>query len=143
MLEVPAALTNAWRALAPAARDRIEAFLARGAPAGERAAVAGGDAMPETFVDDLAGGGARLRAAFPRLARRVIAIEPGARLAVRVACDGVHDGDFYGTLAASKRRVRFVVHHELALDGGAHRVSIDLRAIVRQLSDRSAAIAIA
>lgn len=136
MLEVPVILSAAWRALAPAARSQVEAFLGGAAPCG---VVVAADAIPEPFAQDLARGGGRLRAAFPRLARRVVAIEPGPRLAIRVACDGVHDGEFYGFLRASRRRVRFDELHELIVDGGVlawHRVAIDLRAIVRQLSAR-------
>lgn len=143
MLEVPATLSPAWRALPPTVRAQIEAFLGGAAP--PRGVVAA-DAIPEPFARDLARGGGRLRAAFPRLVRRVIAIEAGARIAIRVACDGVHDGDFYGCLSASRRRVRFDELHELVVDGGAlarHQVAIDLRAIVRQLSASSSAFAIA
>ena len=97
---------------------------------------------PPTFVDDLAAGGLGLRAAFPRLARRIVGIDAGDRVVVRVACDGTHDGDFYGFLIATGRRVRFDERHELLVRGGelaAHRVEIDLRAIVRQLSAARAA----
>ncbi len=148
MLEIPASLSDRWVALAREVRERVEAFLgsrgSRGArgiddtggPAGARVAVVDGGELPSTFVDDLAGGGAQLRAAFPGLARRVTAIEPGhGAIEIRVACEGDHDGDFYGFLRASGRRVRFDERHELAMRGRsiAHRISIDLRAIVRQM----------
>ena len=133
MLEVPASLSDRWVALAGEVRERVEAVLTR---AGVRVSVDGGD-LPEPFVDDLAGGGPQLRAAFPGLARRVIAIEPRGPRAVeiRVSCEGDHDGDFYGFLRASGRHVRFDERHELVVrdDAIAHRIAIDVRAIVRQL----------
>ena len=134
MLEVPVSLSDRWVALAGEVRARVEAFLT-GARA--RVTVDGGGELPATFVEDLAGGGPQLRAAFPGLARRVTAIEAhGARaIEIRVSCEGAHDGDFYGFLRASGRRVRFDERHELVLrdDAIAHRIAIDLRAIVRQM----------
>jgi hypothetical protein len=134
MLEVPASLSDRWVALAAEVRARVEAYLTR---AGVRVSVDAGGDLPATFLDDLAGGGPQLRAAFPGLARRVTAIElRGARaIEIRVSCEGDHDGDFYGFLRATGRRVRFDERHELVLrdDAVAHRIAIDLRAIVRQL----------
>jgi hypothetical protein len=83
-------------------------------------------------VRDLETGGARLRAAFPGLARRVTAIERASgAIEIRVACEGAHDGEFYGFLRASGRRVRFDERH--VVSGARHRIAIDLRAIVRQM----------
>jgi len=144
MLEVPTPLTPAWIALAPAVRARIESFLSR--EPSSHAAMVATDA-PAPFADDLRRGGSGLRAAFPALVRRVVAIERGDRLAIRVASAGAHDGEFYGCLSASGREVSFDELHELALHGDeivAHRIAIDLRAIVRQLgAPRAAARAIA
>jgi len=139
MLEVPDRLTNAWIALGSDVQARVAAFLDSDGLALAGAKITA-DA-PASFLDDLASGGGRLRAAFPRLTRRIVAIEPGARTCVRVACDGTHDGDFYGCLRASKRRVRFDAAHELVVRDGvlvAHTIAIDLRGIVRQLSAISA-----
>jgi SnoaL-like polyketide cyclase len=139
MLEVPASLSDRWVALGREVRERVESFFG---PAGTaRAAVADDGELPASFVDDLAGGGPQLRAAFPGLARRVVAIEgrDRDRIEIRIACEGAHDGDFYGFLRASGRRVRFDERHELVVRGGAiaHRIAIDLRAIVRQMRGQS------
>jgi hypothetical protein len=144
MLEVPAQLSDRWLALAREVRERVEAFLEPSAA--PRALATEGD-LPPTFADDLAGGGGQLRAAFPALARRMIAIERGSPsgpsgIEIRIACEGDHDGDFYGLLRPSGRHVRFDEKHELLVRGeevAAHRVGIDLRAIVRQLSASRAA----
>ena len=126
MLEVPASLSDRWVALAREVRERVEAFLTRATDV----AIAADD-LPPAFVRDLEGGGTRLRAAFPRLARRVTAIEDArGAIEIRVACEGDHDGDFYGFLRPSGRRVRFAERHVIA---GEHRIAIDLRAIVRQM----------
>jgi hypothetical protein len=133
MLEVPGSLSDRWLALAREVRECVEAFLGPGGSPGE--AVIEGDELPPPFSADLAGGGARLRAAFPRLARRVTAIEGVAPVEIRISCEGDHDGEFYGFLRASGRTVRFVERHLVIMQRGtvAHRVAIDLRAIVRQL----------
>ena len=133
MLEVPAPLTDRWVALARGVRDRVDAFLTQGVTP---VAVVADDELPASFAEDLAAGGLRLRAAFPGLARRIAAIDGRDRIEIRVACEGAHDGEFYGFLRPTGRRVRFDEVLELIVRGGAiaaHRVAIDLRAIVRQL----------
>ena len=131
MLEVPASLSDRWVALAREARERVEAFLTRAV----RVVIAAED-LPPAFVRDLERGGLGLREAFPDLARRVTAIEARERIVVRVACDGNQRGAFYGVLSATGRRVQFDERHELIVRAGdvaAHRIAIDLRAIVRQM----------
>jgi hypothetical protein len=126
---------RAWWSLLPDdVRAHLEHFFDGAAP---RADVAlGGVLLPPLFARDLAGGGPRLREAFPQLARTVTAVEHGDPLVVRVACEGVHAGTFFGLALPSGRRARFTEVHELAIADGrvvADRVTIDLRALVRQL----------
>lgn len=139
-LVVAGAVRRAWQALPEAARRHVEAFLGprRRRASGSAVAVAGAEAdpLPAVFGDDLARGGARLRAAFPDLQRRlvVLAADP---LVLEIECAGTHRGAFYDILAATHRRVRFVERHTLRVD---HQrlvedvLELDLRAIVRQLS---------
>jgi predicted ester cyclase len=137
-LEVAAPLIARWYELAPPLRSHLSQFLGSdGAPEG-RIAVTPDKAVPASFVDDLAAGGARLRAAFPDLSRRLATIEDreGRALSIRIECEGTHNGAFFGFMLPTRRRVRFDEVHEVALseEGVDDLVSIDIRAIVRQLA---------
>lgn len=140
-IEVAPLLRGRWSELAPALREHLAAFLAPEAEVVTRIEVAESvsEGVPASFTADLAGGGALLRAAFPDLERRLVSIEVAAgaegAVAVRVACEGTHAGAFFGFMLPTRRRVRFEELHELAVRGGAvsDRVTIDVRAIVRQL----------
>ncbi len=135
-LEVAPPLRGRWSELAPELQRHLAAFLAPDAAAQARIEVTEREGVPASFAEDLAGGGPLLRAAFPDLVRELVAIEvaPGT-VSVRVACEGTHAGAFFGFMLPTRRRVRFEEVHELAVRGGAvsDRVTIDVRAIVRQL----------
>jgi hypothetical protein len=94
--------------------------------------------LPTSLADDIARGGIRLRAAFPKLSRRVASVmREESRIIVRVACDGRHHGSFFEILAATGRHVSFEVTHVLALRGAdlvEDHVKIDFREVARQLA---------
>ena len=134
-IEVPPALAAPWFALPIPVRAHVTAYLGT-----EPVAATVEAEVPDCFVDDLATGGRRLRAAFPALVRRVAAVEvAGDRVEIRIACEGNHDGAFFGLMTPTGRRVRFeevhvlVVAHDRVI---ADRLALDLRAIVRQLGTR-------
>lgn len=132
---VPPALAGPWRQLAGAVRCHVGAFLGD-RPVAAGVVVAPTDA-PASFAEDLVRGAPTLHAAFPDLVRRVVAIDiDGRRVTVRVACEGTHDGAFFGFMMPTGRAVQFeeihhlrVEHDELVED----RLELDLRAIIRQL----------
>lgn len=144
-LEVPPALAARWDALAPAIRRHLAGFLADPAvvvPPRVRVEAAAAAGVPAAFLDDVAAGGAALRAAFPDLTRTLAALDApgagaGATLGVRIACEGTHDAPFHGFMLPTRRRVRFDELHLITLDAtgapACDRVAIDLRGIVRRL----------
>jgi predicted ester cyclase len=137
-LGVLPSLASRWHDLAPAVRHYLDAFLSLAVPGDrlDQVVIADPHVVPASFTDDLMLGGRRLRAAFPRLARSVVAIEGGDPLTIRVACEGTHDGPFFGFMLATHRRVRFDEVHELRVHHdrvAEDRLAIDLRAIIRQL----------
>jgi hypothetical protein len=135
-LEVPSSLAQGWTRIGVAARSHVTAYLAGAAIAGG-VVVATGD-VPPTFAADLAVGAPQLRAAFPGLRRRVVALEArGGRAIVRVACYGLHGGAFFGFMAPTGRPVAFDEEHALVLDGdhvAVDHLALDLRAIIRQMA---------
>jgi predicted ester cyclase len=134
--ELAPRLDAAWRALPAAARDHLAGFLADAPTA--RAHVIAPPGAPASFADDLARGGPALRAAFPTLVRHVAAItRDGDRASIRIGHTGAHAGAFFGLVLPTGRAVTFTITHDLRLDGDRvvdDRVTIDLRAIVRQLA---------
>lgn len=145
MIDVPPHLEDRWRELDPTSRAYVDDYLglARGPGAdaivatGTRLGVAAAPTLPPAFAEDLVGGAHALRAAFPVLRRTLVGIRyTGARVVVRIVCEGVHAEPFFGILRATQRPVRFVEEHRLHAEGGrlcAARVSIDVRSIIRQL----------
>jgi hypothetical protein len=136
-LRIDAGVAIQWRALPAAGRARLSAFLA-GARGGEfPRCECTNAALPEAFARDLAYGGPLLRAAFPELVRCVKRVDRRTdRVVVRVACEGRHDGAFFGILSPTGRHVAFDVVHDFAMRDGyvvEHRVSLDVPAILSQL----------
>lgn len=139
-LEIPPALAPRWAALAPSVRRYLAAYLAPAAcltaDCPDRVELVAPPPVPPTFVDDLSRGGPLLRAALPDLVRTLTRIDGPAPLSIEILCEGTHDAPFFGFLLPTRRRVRFHEVHQLVL--GDHlledRVSIDVRAIVRQLA---------
>jgi ketosteroid isomerase-like protein len=129
---------SAWRALDDAMRARIESFLTPAAEVLGNAPFSPEGPLPPDFARDLATGGHALRAAFPALARRVVGVtREGETIAVRVRCEGDHDGPFFRILSPTGRRVSFDVTHHLVVRDGVvvvHRVAIDVRAIVVRIA---------
>jgi predicted ester cyclase len=134
-IDVPPALAEAWFALPMPVRAHVTAYLGT-----EPVATTVVADVPDCFADDLATGGRRLRAAFPALVRRLAAVDvAGDRVEIRIACEGTHDGAFFGLMTPTGRRVRFEERHVLAHAGDrvvVDRLELDLRAVVRQLGNR-------
>lgn len=138
-LLVPPELGPRWRELDPRVHAYLQEFLTFAPPGPLPEQVAAIDAAVP-FHDDLIGGGVRLRAAFPGLARRVIAIERADRLVIRIACEGTQDGPFFGFMLATGRHVRFEEVHCMNVCNGrvvVDQVTIDMRLIIRQLATAS------
>lgn len=161
-LEVPPELSIRWAALPPQIRRHLATFLAPARPAEAPGALvpritaaasaapapaAPTSAVPAGFLADLAAGGPLLRAAFPRLVRRLASVDTAAAdtavadaagpLAVHITCEATHDGSFFGFMQPTGRRVRFDEIHHVALGPGnvaEARVELDFRAIIRQLA---------
>jgi predicted ester cyclase len=133
--QVPPALAGPWRQLAASVRCHVGAFLGD-RPVAEGVVVAPREA-PASFADDLVRGAPTLHAAFPDLTRRVVAIDvDGRRVTIRVACEGTHDGAFFGFMMPTGRAVRFEAVHHLRVERDElieDQLEIDLRAIIRQL----------
>ena len=131
-LHIPSRLAGPWHGLAAPVQGYLHGFLTLvHVPLPQIAA--DDPEVPSTFHEDLLAGAPRLRAAFPELARELIAIDG---LGVRIACEGAHEGPFFGFMLATGRRVRFDEVHRLHVHDGRvveDHVSIDLRAIIRQL----------
>jgi hypothetical protein len=125
-----------WRALDDAKRARVAAFLADTGVEMSSIRVTGN--VPENFARDLGSGGRTLRAAFPRLVRRVTGVlRHGEHTRIVVACEGEHLGPFFRLFSPTGRRVGFnVVHRLVARDGTVveHRVTLDVRALIVQLA---------
>lgn len=138
-LHVPSELESRWRALDSRVHAYLSRFLSFTAPGELPDEIATIDtAVPPTFHADLIGGGPLLRAAFPGLVRAVVAIDGGDHLVVRIACEGVQDGPFFGFMLATGRRVRFEEVHCMTIQKGkvvVDNVTIDMRLIIRQLAD--------
>jgi hypothetical protein len=136
-LEVATGLDAAWTALALGVRHSVGALFARAEPLPVQTFEIEG-CLPDCFARDLARGGAGLRAAFPALRRRVIAIDTTpSQVLARVACRGRHLAPFFDLLAPTQRYVRFDVMHHVVLADNHHardRVTLDLRAILVQLA---------
>ncbi len=124
----------AWSALDEALRSRIEAFLTPAAGAFGSARFSPEGTLPFDFTRDLSTGGQALRAAFPALERRVVEVtHDDEGIAVRVRCEGDHEGPFFRIFSPTGRRVSFDVAHHLVVRDGVvveHRVAIDVRALV-------------
>lgn len=143
-LEVSPSLAGRWSELPPAVQRYLGTYLTAAGPRpfepGDRPSsveVTGPAPLPTNFAEDLAIGAPRMRSAFPALARRLDAVSgQGGTISVRIACEGTHDGAFFGYMLPTRRRVRFYEVHNLVVDGDrivADQVAIDVRAIVRQL----------
>jgi predicted ester cyclase len=132
---VPPALAGSWRRLAEPVRAHVGSYLGD-RPVADGVVVAPREA-PATFAEDLARGAPTLHAAFPDLVRRVTSIDDeGRHVTIRVACEGTHDGAFFGFMMPTGRAVRFEEIHHLRVERDAlieDRLEIDLRAIIRQL----------
>jgi hypothetical protein len=139
-LVIEGAAAAPWRALGEAQRSGIAAFLGGAQRPGAVYDVRSDGPLPEDFARDLARGGPILRDAFPDLARRVVGVDRTEDpTVVRVACEGQQRGAFFRILSPSGRRVTFEVVHTVLVGAGRiveHRVAIDVRAIVRQLSSQ-------
>jgi hypothetical protein len=138
---VAPAFVDTWRRLDDSVRDHVHAFLGTTSIASNVIVPAATDLPPEIAVD-LAQGGVALRAAFPELVRRVVAIAASnpRRVTIRVTCEGRHCGILFGLVKPTRRIVRFDAVHCLTCDGDRiveDHLEIDLRAIVRQLAARS------
>jgi predicted ester cyclase len=133
---VPLALAGPWRRLADSVRCHVGSYLGD-TPVADGVVVAPREA-PATFAEDLARGAPGLHAAFPDLVRRVTAIDDdgGRRVTIRVACEGTHDGAFFGFMMPTGRAVQFEEIHHLRVEREQlveDRLELDLRAIIRQL----------
>jgi predicted ester cyclase len=87
----------------------------------------------------------RLATAFPQLVRRVTVVATSAwsdpPIAVRVACEGVHEGMWGDIICPTRRRVAFEEQHQIVVTDGQvvlARIVLDVPAIVVQLCGRSA-----
>lgn len=130
------ALARVWCQLAIPVRAHITSFLGD-----ERVApglVVVPNSLVRTFADDFACGAPILRAAFPDLARSVIAIEVTTDLTlVRISDAGTHDGLFFDCVIPTGRRVAFEELHRLRIEHDRvveDCVEIDMGDIVRQLA---------
>ena len=136
-LHVPTAMGPRWQELGPRVHAYLRGFLTLATPCELPDHVAATDLnVPPSFHNDLIGGAPRLRAAFPDLARGVVAIDDLDHLVIRIACEGTHDGAFFGFMLATGRQVRFEELHIMSVRNGRvieDHVTIDLRAIIRQL----------
>jgi hypothetical protein len=144
-VEIARELSTEWQGLGPTIRRRVEALLDGTSTRGREGAYIVAVPLPKHFALDLARGGSRFRAAFPTLGRRVIGIdEAGDLVSIRVACEGCHAGPFFGLVAPTQRLVRFHVLHCLAVATGRvveHRIDLDVRAILSQLTTRGVGLA--
>jgi predicted ester cyclase len=137
-LHVPTAMGPRWQTLDPRVHAYLRGFLTLATPheVPDRVA-AEAPGVPPSFHSDLIGGAPRLRVAFPDLVREVVAIDGGDHLVIRIACEGTHDGSFFGFMLATGRHVRFEEVHTLRVRNGRvieDHVTIDLRLIIRQLA---------
>lgn len=140
-LHVPTALGPRWQELDLRVHAYLRGFLTLATPRERPDHVAAADPGVPSFHDDLIGGAPCLRAAFPDLVREVVAIDGGDHLVIRIACEGTHDGPFFGFMLATGRQVRFEERHVMRVRNGRvieDHVTIDLRAIIRQLGVLSA-----
>jgi predicted ester cyclase len=79
---------------------------------------------------------ARVSIAFPRLVRRVTVVALGEPIAVRLECEGLHEGMWGGIICPTRRRVTFEEHHEIVAKDGrivSDRMTLDLHAMLTQL----------
>jgi len=137
-LLVRLALRSRWTRLDPRVHAYLRGYLAP-VPEAQPHRVAPVDAAAP-FHEDLVRGGPLLRAAFPDLVREVVAIEGTDRIVVRIACDGIHAGPFFGFMRATGRHARFTETHVMELRDGrglVDQVTIDIRSIIRQLATAS------
>jgi predicted ester cyclase len=132
---------EAWLGLEARIRAPVEAF-GSGVPSADDYSVACNNIPPE-FINDVRRGGPRLRAAFPTLRRQVTAMSflySRRVLSVRLACEGEQVAAFFDLLSATSRCVQFGIVHWLVLDKErvvAHTVDLDIRDVLRQLSQRT------
>ena len=85
---------------------------------------------------------ASLSIAFPRLVRRVTAVVLGGPIAVRLECDGLHEGMWRGIICPTRRRATFEEQHEIVAKHGrivSDRITLDLHAMLTQLCGRCGA----
>ncbi len=78
----------------------------------------------------------RVSTAFPRLLRRVTVVALGEPIAVRLECEGLHEGMWGGIICPTRRRVTFEEHHEIVAKDGrivSDRMTLDLHAMLTQL----------
>jgi hypothetical protein len=83
-----------------------------------------------------------LSIAFPRLVRRVTVVVVGEPIAVRLECEGLHEGMWRGIICPTRRRVTFEEQHEIVVKDGrvvSDRMTLDLQAMLTQLCGRSSA----
>jgi hypothetical protein len=118
VLEVSPSILSTWRELPHCVRWHIGAFPLA-ATEGETADV-----------------NARLATAFPRMVRRVMAVEVNGLITVRLACEGLHEGMWGDIICPTGRRITFEEQHEIVAVGGrvvTDRIALDVPAIVLQL----------
>jgi predicted ester cyclase len=136
-LHVPAAIRPSWLELDPRVHAYLHGFLTLATPELPDHVGAADLEVPPTFHNDLIGGAPRLRAAFPALVREVVSIDAGDHLLIRIACEGTHDGPFFGFMLATGRTVRFDEVHTMRVRNGRvveDHVTVDMRLIIRQLA---------
>lgn len=93
-----------------------------------------------SFAD--AADAASLSIAFPRLVRRVTAVVSGQPIAVRLECEGLHEGMWRGIICPTRRQVTFEEQHEIVAEDGrivSDRITLDLQAMLTQLCGRCGA----
>jgi hypothetical protein len=85
---------------------------------------------------DVAKVATRLRAAFPRLVRRVTAVAMGGPIVVSLECTGLHEGMWGDIIYPTSRLATFEEQHDIvAIDGAivSDSIMLDLPAILSQL----------
>jgi hypothetical protein len=116
-----------WRSLPPALRSYARAFLSEGGSTGCTLATL--HAAPEAAVADV-------RTAFPGLTRRLVEVNAGDRLLLKLECEGVHEGPWRGFISPTGRYVLFEERHVIAIRDGrvdTDFVAFDFGSILRQI----------
>jgi predicted ester cyclase len=79
---------------------------------------------------------ADVRTAFPGLIRRLVEVNASERLALKLECEGVHEGPWRGIICPTGRYVLFEERHILAIRDGrvdTDFVAFDYGSILRQI----------